>query len=393
METTALYIISTIGILATTFLLTLYIKHQKYNHILRFLNQSSIAAAILDPDLKITAYNAVMNTLIPIKHDNILNFLDLIKPEDHQRFKDILLQHNQGGILEPEEFNTTRYNKVILLHMNSMLIDHKKHFICKIFDITHYKTMEENLAHAQKMQAIGQLSGAIAHDFNNLLTGMIGFCDMLLMRHKPNDDEFDDLMQIKQNANRAANLVRQLLAFSRKQVLLPKVLDVPNIINDLSGLLTKLLGTKIHLKITHSKNVLHIKADQVQLEQVIINLVVNARDAMDGDGNLSIKTSNIVIDNKFDEEKFFKPKADTAIETGSYVLLEIQDTGSGIPDEILDRIFEPFFSTKDITSGTGLGLATVYGIIKQTGGYIRLQTKKDKGSKFSIFLKGFQVGK
>ena len=386
MEVTALYIISAISIFATIVLLILYVRHKKHNHLLRFLNQSAIATTILDAQLNITASNETINKFIPIKSDHILNFLDLLNHEDKQRFKTILNQHSHNTIHEPEEFNISKYDKVILVYINSILINHKKYFICKIFDITHYKAMEINLAHAQKMQAIGQLSGAIAHDFNNLLTGMLGFCDILLMRHKPNDESFDDLMQIKQNANRAANLVRQLLAFSRKQVLSPKVLDIPRIIGDLSTLLTQLVGTKIHLAIEDESKIAHVKSDQTQLEQVIINLVVNARDAMNGSGNLSIKISNIIIDDKFNEQEFFKPKADIRIEPGTYVIIEIQDTGSGIPEEILDKIFEPFFSTKDITSGTGLGLATVYEIITQTGGYIRLQTKKGHGSKFSIFL-------
>ncbi|WP_331255960.1 ATP-binding protein [Candidatus Bealeia paramacronuclearis] len=246
-------------------------------------------------------------------------------------------------------------------------------------DITEQKKLETQLVQSQKMQAVGQLAGGIAHDFNNLLTAMIGFCDLLLQRHTPGDQSFTDIMQIKQNANRAANLVRQLLAFSRQQTLQPKVLDITDCLTELSALLRRLIGSNIELKIKHTRDLGLVLVDQGQFEQVVINMVVNARDAMENGGDVTIKTSNL-------EVKKTRRQGHDEVPPGSYVLIEVIDNGIGIPHDNLDRIFDPFFSTKALGSGTGLGLSTVYGIIKQTGGFIQVDSKPEKGTKFSIFL-------
>jgi len=241
------------------------------------------------------------------------------------------------------------------------------------------------------MQAIGQLAGGIAHDFNNLLTAIMGFCDLLLMRHPAGDESFADIMQVKQNANRAANLVKQLLAFSRKQTLQPEIINITDSLADLSNLIGRLIGENITLKMIHGRDLKYTKVDQVQLEQVIINLAVNARDAMPDGGILTIATSNIVVDEKRRlSQSLIPPVEDEAIENGEYVLIEVSDTGTGISQKIMGKIFEPFFSTKPIGSGTGLGLSTVYGIVKQTGGYIFISSTIGKGSKFSIFLKSYE---
>lgn len=264
------------------------------------------------------------------------------------------------------------------------------HLIVQLIDTTEFKNLELKFVHSQKMQAVGQLAGGIAHDFNNLLTAMMGFCDLLLMRHPAGDPSFADIMQIKQNANRAANLVRQLLAFSRKQTLQPKVINITDVLADLSNLIGRLIGENIELKMSHGRDLGNIKVDQGQLEQVIINLAVNARDAMTKGGSLTIQTKNITIDKntKLDKE-LIPPTEDDVIEEGEYVLVEVEDTGTGIDRKVIDKIFEPFFSTKEIGSGTGLGLSTVYGIIKQTDGYIYVSSKIGKGTKFSIFLKRY----
>jgi two-component system cell cycle sensor histidine kinase/response regulator CckA len=248
-----------------------------------------------------------------------------------------------------------------------------------LIDLTQQKYFEIQAAQSQKMQAVGQLAGGIAHDFNNLLTVMIGFCDLLLLRHRPGEQTFADIMQIKQNANRAANLVRQLLAFSRQQTLQPKVLDVTDILADLSNLLRRLIGVNIALKVVHGRDLGLVRVDQVQLEQVLINLVVNARDAMPKGGTLTVRTSNLV-------SREPTRRGAEIVPPGSYVLVEVTDTGVGIPPENLERIFEPFFSTKEIGAGTGLGLATVYGIVKQTGGFIAVDSRLDEGSTFAIYL-------
>ena len=221
--------------------------------------------------------------------------------------------------------------------------------IVYIVDTTEQKNLEAQFTQSQKMQAVGQLAGGIAHDFNNLLTAIIGYSDLLLQRHSVADQSFGDIMQIKQNSNRAANLVRQLLAFSRRQTLQPKVLVLSDVLAELSNLLRRLLGENIELKLVLGRDVGLVKVDQGQFEQVIINLAVNSRDAMPEGGTLTIKTRNSVVG----------PDTHTGQESlppGDYVLVEVIDEGTGIPDEILDKIFEPFFTTKEV----GRGSAWVY---------------------------------
>ncbi len=257
--------------------------------------------------------------------------------------------------------------------------------ILHLFDTTQHRRLEVQFAQSQKMQAVGQLAGGIAHDFNNLLTVMIGFCDLILQRHRPGEQTFADIMQIKQNANRAANLVRQLLAFSRQQTMQPKVLNLTDVLAELSNLLRRLIGVNIALKVIHSRDLGLVKVDQVQLEQVIINLAVNARDAMrDNGGALTIRTSNVTL------ERPVRRGADV-MPPGRYVKIEMSDTGTGIAPENLERIFEPFFSTKEVGAGTGLGLSTVYGIVSQTGGFVHVDSEIGHGASFSIFLPRYEA--
>jgi two-component system, cell cycle sensor histidine kinase and response regulator CckA len=251
--------------------------------------------------------------------------------------------------------------------------------IAHCLDTTDQRKLEVQFAQSQKMQAVGQLAGGIAHDFNNLLTAMIGFCDLLLLRHKAGEQSFADIMQIKQNANRAANLVRQLLAFSRQQTLKSKVLNVTDVLAELAHLLRRLVGENIELKMVHGRDLGPVRCDQGQLEQVIINLAVNARDAMSGGGKVTIQTKNV-------SQGAPERRGHEMLDPGDYVLIEVIDEGCGIPKENQGRIFEPFFSTKEVGSGTGLGLSTVYGIVKQTGGYIFVDSEPDKGSRFYVFL-------
>lgn len=250
-----------------------------------------------------------------------------------------------------------------------------------VIDLTERRSLEAQFVQSQKMQAVGQLAGGVAHDFNNLLTAMIGFCDLLLLRHKPGDHSFSDVMQIKQNANRAANLVRQLLAFSRQQTLQARVLDVGDVLAELANLLRRLIGETIELRLEHGRDLWLVKVDQNQLEQVIVNLAVNARDAMSGGGRLTLATGNAVVERA-------QPAANQQdeIAPGEYVRIDVADTGVGIPPENLARIFEPFFSTKAIGAGTGLGLSTVYGIVRQTGGFITVDSAPGAGARFTILL-------
>ena len=246
-------------------------------------------------------------------------------------------------------------------------------------ETTEQKALEIKMAQSQKMQAVGQLAGGIAHDFNNVLTAIIMASDLLLTNHRPSDPSFPDIMNIKQNANRAASLVRQLLAFSRKQTLRPEVLNLTDVLADLRMLLSRLVGNDIKLKVDHGRDLWPVKADIGQFEQVIVNLAVNARDAMPEGGELTIRTRNVTTD----ECKQFGYRE---LAAADYVLVEIEDTGTGIAPEVIEKIFEPFFTTKEVGKGTGLGLSMVYGIIKQTGGFIYCDSEVGKGTIFRIFL-------
>jgi len=246
-------------------------------------------------------------------------------------------------------------------------------------DMTDQRKLEAQFAQSQKMQAVGQLAGGVAHDFNNLLTAIIGFSDLLLLKHKPGDPSFSELMQIKQNANRAAGLTRQLLAFSRRQTLRPQVLELPLIVDDLTVLLKRMIGEKNVLTVEHGRNVWPVRADVVQLEQVIINLVVNARDAMPDGGSITLRTGNVT------EAEAARLNFD-GLAPADYTLIEVEDTGTGMSPEVMQKIFEPFFTTKELGKGTGLGLSTVYGIVKQTEGFIYPVSTVGVGTNFKIFL-------
>jgi two-component system cell cycle sensor histidine kinase/response regulator CckA len=241
--------------------------------------------------------------------------------------------------------------------------------------------LKRQVAQATKMQVVGQLAGGVAHDFNNILTAIIGHCDLMLMRHTPGDSDYDDIQQIKSNSNRAAGLTRQLLAFSRQQTLRPQVLQLPDVVSEVSHLLKRLLGETVQLVVKHGRNLGPVRADPGQLEQVIINLAVNARDAMasGGGGALTIQTYLVKADQVAELGSDILPIAD-------YSALSVTDTGCGIPAGVLGKIFEPFFTTKEVGKGTGLGLSTVYGIVKQSGGFIFADSKVGEGARFVIYL-------
>jgi two-component system cell cycle sensor histidine kinase/response regulator CckA len=244
--------------------------------------------------------------------------------------------------------------------------------------------LKREVAQAIKMQAVGQLAGGVAHDFNNILTAIIGHCDLMLMRHSPGDSDYDDIQQVRNNSNRAAALTRQLLAFSRQQTLRPQILQLPDVVSEVSNLLKRLLGETVSLEVRHGRDLGPVRADPGQLEQVVVNLAVNARDAMvakhpHGGGKLTIQTRSATPGE-------IRRRGPDIMPVGEYTALEIADTGSGIPPEALPKIFEPFFTTKEVGKGTGLGLSTVYGIVKQSGGYIFADSKPGKGATFTIYL-------
>lgn len=246
-------------------------------------------------------------------------------------------------------------------------------------DATELKTLEAQFVQSQKMQAIGQLAGGVAHDFNNLLTAISGHCDLMLLRHDQGDPDYGDLIQIHQNANRAAGLVGQLLAFSRKQTLQPQMIDLRDTLADLTHLLNRLVGERVALSLNHEPSLPPIRADRRQLEQVIMNLVVNARDAMPEGGEIRIETSTRTLGDELRRDRATVPP-------GRYVVVKVEDRGTGIPPDKLTKIFEPFYTSKRVGEGTGLGLSTAYGIVKQSGGFIFVDSVVGSGSVFTLYF-------
>lgn len=244
--------------------------------------------------------------------------------------------------------------------------------------------LKREIAQATKMQAVGQLAGGVAHDFNNILTAILGTCDLMLMRHTPGDSDYDDIQQIRSNSNRAANLTRQLLAFSRQQTLRPRTLQLPDVVAEVSHLLTRLLGERVKLEVKHGRGLGPVRADPGQLEQVIVNLAVNARDAMlakdpNEGGTLTLQTFAVSAEE-------VRRMGTDVLPVGDYTALKVIDTGAGIPQANMGKIFEPFFTTKEVGKGTGLGLSTVYGIVKQSGGFIFAESRLRKGTTFTVYL-------
>jgi two-component system cell cycle sensor histidine kinase/response regulator CckA len=266
--------------------------------------------------------------------------------------------------------------------------------LLSISDSSEEKRLRRQVAQATKMQAVGQLAGGVAHDFNNVLTAIIGYCDLMLLRHTPGDSDYDDIQQIKANSNRAASLTRQLLAFSRQQTLRPVVLQLPDVVSEVSQLLKRLMGEKVEFSVRHDRELGSVRADPQQLEQVIINLAVNARDAMqmnaikrgkqDWKGSLTLATRRV-------SARDVRKMGIDIMPADDYTVLIVQDTGGGIPDEHLNKIFEPFFTTKEQGKGTGLGLSTVYGIVKQSNGFIFADNVQGPdgtliGARFTMYL-------
>lgn len=341
--------------------------------------KASIPAVIIHKSGEILSFNQAFQGLIEntLPNTNVTSnssFLTLLSQNTHVQLKNALA----SNIFMPVElvFQDAKTHCIAYL---SQIDKERDEYLLQLMDISQQKRLEQQFIQSQKMQAVGQLAGGIAHDFNNLLTAMIGFCDLLLQRYLPNDPSYLDVSQIKQNANRAANLVRQLLAFSRQQTLQPRIVNITDALAELSALLRRLLGAKIDLDVVHGRDIWAVKVDVSQFEQVIINLAVNSRDAMADGGKLTIKTNNI------SNSKSIQIGHET-MPAGDFVIIEVTDTGNGIPEENLEHIFEPFFSTKEVGAGTGLGLSTVYGIVKQTDGFIFVESKEKKGTTFKIYL-------
>lgn len=287
-----------------------------------------------------------------------------------------------GRLVQKSEFlRLTRGDReaFVQVTLNRIEEDGAPALIAVLHDATELKSLEAQFVQSQKMQAIGQLAGGVAHDFNNLLTAISGHCDLLLLRHDQGDSDYSDLVQINQNANRAAALVGQLLAFSRKQTLRPETLDMRDTLADLTHLLNRLVGEKVTLTLSHDPVLQPIRADKRQLEQVLMNLVVNARDAMPSGGEIRILTECTRLTAPLLRDQVTVP-------AGQYITIKVSDDGTGIAPDKLQKVFEPFFTTKRTGEGTGLGLSTAYGIIKQSGGYIFVDSAEGVGTCFTLYF-------
>lgn len=358
-------------------------------------NTAPCGVVFADKDGIIRAANRKAAEVLEISPDEIVscNIAQFFQPPTIKLLQDIYKQYanNTAGSEINKIESRLKSDKIIRIYTapQRRIRTEKESLdglVLYLEDTTEQKNLELRFAQAQKIQAMGQLAGGVAHDFNNLLTAMIGFCDLLLQRHGVGDPSFADLIQIKQNANRAAGLVRQLLAFSRKQPLKPKRIDVTENFVELEYMLKRILGEQIRLEFNHGTDLGYIRVDPVQFSQVIINLAVNAKDAMNGKGVLRISTRTEHLSEPY------QFGADT-VAPGDFVVISVSDTGCGIPPENLSRIFEPFFSTKQnvVGSGTGLGLAMVYGIVRQTEGFIKVDSTVGKGTTFSIHLPRFET--
>ncbi len=350
----------------------------------RLFHAAPIAIATVDASGVVSATNAAFVRMFGADADggSLASLESLVEPASHQALRKALEGVTAGqGLIEPVDVTFAgpgeRSGRIYLSPIEQE--GEGEAAIAYAIDTTEQRALEMQIAQSQKMQAVGQLAGGIAHDFNNMLTAIIGFSDFLLMNHRPTDPAFQDIMNIKQNANRAAGLVRQLLAFSRQQTLRPQVLQLGDVLSELSILLGRLLGENVELSLDQASDLWPVKADLHQFEQVIINLAVNARDAMPDGGKLAIRTANV-------SELQSRELGLTHVPPGEYVMIEVQDSGCGMSEEVKHKIFEPFFSTKEIGRGTGLGLSTVYGIIKQTGGYIYAESEEGGGTTMRVYL-------
>ncbi|PHR19747.1 MAG: hybrid sensor histidine kinase/response regulator [Hoeflea sp.] len=356
----------------------------------RFFNNTPMAIASVDGDGKILRTNGpflqMFNGLVT--RDDMERgslFETVLREDDRKGFQDALRQaaDKQGDISPIDSRRADNEERHFRFYVNAV-IEHSEEApeetaIIYAVETTEQKALEAQMAQTQKMNAVGTLAGGIAHDFNNVLTAILLSADHLLMSLRPADSSFADLIEIKRNANRAAVLVRQLLAFSRKQTMRPTVLSMTDVIGDLRMLVDRLIGTNVKLELEFGRDLWPVKTDLGQFEQVLINLAVNARDAMPEGGTITVRTRNV-------EPEEVAELNYRGMEVGEYVLIELADQGTGIAPDVMEKIFEPFFTTKDVGKGTGLGLSMVYGIVKQSGGYIYPESEVGKGTTFRIFL-------
>jgi two-component system cell cycle sensor histidine kinase/response regulator CckA len=359
----------------------------------RFFHNTPMAIAAVDQQSKIKRSNAlfarVFHPVLKGEGTADRSILDVIAERDRGALEAAIRRAGEGqGEIAPVdaalEGAGERFARFYVTAIKEEERDQEAAIVYAL-ETTEQRHLQGQVDTAQTMELVGKLAGGVAHDFNNVLGAIIMATDFLLNAHKPTDPSFQDIMQIKQNANRAAALVRQLLAFSRRQTLRPEVVDLNESLSDLGMLLRRFLGEKIALNVVPSRDLYPVKIDIAQFERSIINLAANSRDAMTDGGRFTLRTSNLDAE----ASARFQYKG---MPIGEYVLVEVADSGVGIAPEIVDRIFQPYFTTKDVGKGTGLGLSTVYGFVKQTGGFIYVETELGKGSTFRIFLPRYVAG-
>ncbi|MCQ1836860.1 cell cycle histidine kinase CckA [Neorhizobium galegae] len=357
----------------------------------RFFNNTPMAIASVDGEGRILRINAPFLKLFAgvVSRDDVDNGIELDRivhdnSRQHLMHAIAAAKDGQGDIAPIDSRHPGDENRYVRFYVNAVIDESdeapEEAAIVYAVETTEQKALETQMAQTQKLNAVGTLAGGIAHDFNNVLTAILLSSDHLLLQARPSDASFADLMEIKRNANRAAVLVRQLLAFSRKQTMRPAVLNLTDVVGDLRMLVDRLIsGTNVKLEVDYGRDIWPVRTDLSQFEQVLINLCVNARDAMPQGGTILIKTRNVSAE---DAGGFHQ----TDLPAEDFVMIEVSDTGTGISPEIMDKIFEPFFTTKEVGKGTGLGLSMVYGIVKQSGGYIYPESEVGRGTSFRIFL-------
>ncbi|MEM1078354.1 MAG: ATP-binding protein [Pseudomonadota bacterium] len=349
------------------------------------LEELPVAVMKLGPQGELLQANAHARALLNIEEQREdINFVDLVTGLGRSVRSWIEEALHAPHSLQPEVLRVKEGTEESFLQVTLMRSQSAEGPILTavLHDATELKTLEAQFVQSQKMQAIGQLAGGVAHDFNNLLTAISGHCDLLLLRHDQGDPEYGDLVQINQNANRAASLVGQLLAFSRKQTLQPELIDLRDTLSDLTHLLNRLVGEKVTLTLMNEPDLSPMRADKRQLEQVLMNLVVNARDAMPDGGEITIEARAVELDTPMMRGRVTLP-------AGDYACVTVTDQGVGIPQDKLSKIFEPFYTTKRTGEGTGLGLSTAYGIVKQSGGFIFAESVVGKGTAFEIYFPAY----
>ncbi len=354
----------------------------------RFFQSAPFGIAILGPDGRIASANAAFSRMVPdgapgtgiAASEALCRSAD---PETKTAVESGLKRVLSGRAnVAPVEITVgAKKDKVSRVYMSPFAAAGGTHeaAILYVIDATEQKALEAKFAQSQKMEVVGKLAGGVAHDFNNMLTAILGFSDMLLTMHRPKDVAYKDIMNIKSSANRAAELVRKLLTLARQQTLQNEVINLGEVLTDESSLLKRYLGEQSELKISSERDLWNVMTDKHEFVQALFNLTTNAKDAMPDGGTLTIRARNI-------PERESQKLAHDGLSTGEYVLIEVQDTGHGMSPDVMSKVFEPFFTTKEVGKGTGLGLASVYGMVKQSGGFIYPESEVGKGTTFSIYL-------